>query len=411
MKIKEVIEKTELTDRAIRLYMENGLIDPYCKEAYNGRKNIDFSEEDVEKLKNIALLRKAGFSIAEIKELQYGGENAKIAFKDFIEKTKENIEKNKNVLQLLESLEDEESINIKNICERLSAGRLCVGVPNEDLKSTPLERAIKIICYTIGIVGTIWSVLNIVIIIEYYKSEFMYTTFYEFEPAHVLLIPIRCFFEIQLVLSLLIILLNKKPKKLVKNIKRKRIISIIVVGLWVVTWFFVPMAGVMTAFAPPVYSYTENPEDYLVLDEFVGRVSGESISEIFPDNIPRSAVSENSSWYPPTQFPETTKYYYKYEDLVDESFDIVAEWKLPKKEYETTKEAILDKDGIKAQKQKGEWQCIYFEDCEDDDNIKHSFYFLIFAYNDKTNTVRYISSYCLDAANGAYTPYYFELDW
>ena len=86
MKIKEVIEKTELTDRAIRLYIENGLVDPYCKEAYNGRKNIDFSQRDVEQLKNIALLRKAGFSIAEIKELQNGGEGAKSAFNEFIDK-------------------------------------------------------------------------------------------------------------------------------------------------------------------------------------------------------------------------------------------------------------------------------------------------------------------------------------
>ena len=44
MKIKEVIEKTDLTDRAIRLYIENGLVSPLCSENYAGRKNIDFSE-------------------------------------------------------------------------------------------------------------------------------------------------------------------------------------------------------------------------------------------------------------------------------------------------------------------------------------------------------------------------------
>lgn len=63
MKIKHVMEKTGLTDRAIRLYIENDLVKPECDENYNGRKSIDFSENDVEQLKNIALLRKADFSI------------------------------------------------------------------------------------------------------------------------------------------------------------------------------------------------------------------------------------------------------------------------------------------------------------------------------------------------------------
>ncbi len=47
MKMKEVIERTDLTDRAIRLYIENGLVSPSCSESYAGRKNIEFSAEDV----------------------------------------------------------------------------------------------------------------------------------------------------------------------------------------------------------------------------------------------------------------------------------------------------------------------------------------------------------------------------
>ena len=72
MKMKEVLEQTDLTDRAVRLYMENGLVSPSCSENYAGRKNIEFSEEDVDKLNNIATLRKAGFSISEIKLMGSG---------------------------------------------------------------------------------------------------------------------------------------------------------------------------------------------------------------------------------------------------------------------------------------------------------------------------------------------------
>ena len=51
MKIKQVIAETGLTDRAIRLYIENDLVKPECDENYNGRKSIDFSETDVANFK------------------------------------------------------------------------------------------------------------------------------------------------------------------------------------------------------------------------------------------------------------------------------------------------------------------------------------------------------------------------
>ena len=77
MKMKDVLEQTGLTDRAVRLYIDNGLVTPNIEESYSGRKNINFSTEDVDRLRNIALLRKVGFSIPDIKVISDGGENAK----------------------------------------------------------------------------------------------------------------------------------------------------------------------------------------------------------------------------------------------------------------------------------------------------------------------------------------------
>lgn len=73
---------------------------------------------------------------------------------------------------------------------------------------------------------------------------------------------------------------------------------------------------------------------------------GNSIPKLFPATIPRSAVADGANWYPPDKFPETTKYYY----------------------------------------------------------------YLIFAYNDTTNTVRYIASYAMDTG-GSEDPYFLSLDW
>ena len=81
MKIKDVIERTGLTDRAIRLYIDNGLFTPSIEESFSGRKSINFTEEDIKRLNNIAMLRKAGFSISDIKNIVDNN-----GIKDIIEK-------------------------------------------------------------------------------------------------------------------------------------------------------------------------------------------------------------------------------------------------------------------------------------------------------------------------------------
>ena len=121
MKMKDVIEKTQLTDRAIRLYIENGLVSPSCSENYAGRKNIEFSESDVEALKNVATLRKAGFSISEIKLMGSGQVPCRETLEEFIEKTSERIESDKAVVEKLEAVVMSEDLSIETICESLNA--------------------------------------------------------------------------------------------------------------------------------------------------------------------------------------------------------------------------------------------------------------------------------------------------
>ena len=48
MKMKDVISQTDLTDRAVRLYIENGLVTPDLGETNAGRRSLDFSEGDIE---------------------------------------------------------------------------------------------------------------------------------------------------------------------------------------------------------------------------------------------------------------------------------------------------------------------------------------------------------------------------
>ena len=120
MKIKEVIERTGLTDRAIRLYIDNGLLNPRIEESYSGRKSIDFAEEDIERLNNIAMLRKAGFSISDVKNM---AENNGI--KDIVEKyivgTETEIGYKTEIVEKLKNISFNEEVTIETICNALSS--------------------------------------------------------------------------------------------------------------------------------------------------------------------------------------------------------------------------------------------------------------------------------------------------
>ena len=68
MNIKEIEERSGLTRANIRYYEQEGLLAPARRE----NKYRDYSEEDLETLLRIALLRSLGFSLEDIRRLQSG---------------------------------------------------------------------------------------------------------------------------------------------------------------------------------------------------------------------------------------------------------------------------------------------------------------------------------------------------
>lgn len=69
MKIKEVCTRTGLSERAVRFYCEQQLLAPE-KTELRGRVYLEFDEEDVAVLMQIARLRASGFSLDEIRTAQ-----------------------------------------------------------------------------------------------------------------------------------------------------------------------------------------------------------------------------------------------------------------------------------------------------------------------------------------------------
>ena len=417
MKIKQVIKETGLTDRAIRLYIENDLVKPECDENYNGRKSIDFSERDVDQLKNIALLRKADFSIQEIKALQMGGETAQQTVKDYIKRTNEKIQFNTEIIDKIGTLADEENITVEIICERLSSNLENENVPAEDMELSPKERREKIVFTVVSVIGMAFSlVLSVYVIyfqLNFYKFPHQKPLYKAFEietlhdlPLLIFFIVCKCFFVIQFVLCFAIGLLYK-PK--IVNYKRKdkrKRKAIILTIIWGASLLLLPLT-ILVNIIPTSYSQTDNPNNYLEIDRDLD-ADIEAIYEVFPTTIPNSVFAEKSLLGDTDKYLEETQYYYLAAGgLFDYKYDIFAQWQLTDRvEYDRAKEETIEDMVIVCEEKKGDWHCVYSEKEEKNDG---DYYYLFFAYNDKTQTVRYVFAQGSDYHNRE--PYYLTQEW
>lgn len=68
-KMKQVCRETGLSEKAIRLYIKQELIHPQIEEGIH-RNSYQFTEKDVADLRDISTLRRAGFSMADIRQMQ-----------------------------------------------------------------------------------------------------------------------------------------------------------------------------------------------------------------------------------------------------------------------------------------------------------------------------------------------------
>lgn len=412
MKIKHVMEKTGLTDRAIRLYIENELVKPEYDESYNGRKSIDFSENDVEQLKNIALLRKADFSIQEIKALQMGGETAQQTVKEYINRTNEKIQLSSEIIEKIGALADEENITVEIICEKLSSNLANEQVPTEDMELSPKEQKEKHVFTVISVIGMVLSCgsMILILLLVVFGFHYKYTEFvpYDLDFVHkLILFPIQYFFLIQFALCLIIYLLYKKNKKVGKKKDRKKALCIFIAILWSVSLLLSPIMFLMHFFG--YCSATNNPNNYLEVDEEYLRYEWDEIFQVFPYKMPdfaKQLVYNNDS---------TTKYHYEYVDALLNSYNMVmyAEWQYDdtlgwqlNDEYEKEKQRILSKDNIVSIETMSDWQCVHFKNSEDEADALLDYCYLFFAYNDKTQTVRYIAEIGYKA-----DPYHLQLEW
>lgn len=118
MKIKEVSLKTGLTEKAIRFYIENGLIHPHV-EAGIHRNAYTFSENDVRELNEISAFRKAGFSIFEISLIKEMPEKLPELLDKKLRSLEMEIAEKKSIKEAISRLEVHELGNATKVADSL----------------------------------------------------------------------------------------------------------------------------------------------------------------------------------------------------------------------------------------------------------------------------------------------------
>ncbi len=119
MKMKELCEKTGLQDRTIRFYISSGLLLPSYNENYAGRRNFNFSEKDVTRLKQIMLLRKYNFSLNDIKTLYTDFSDFDSILVSHLEKMEHDNAQNQKLTDDLISIRNIHPQNLEDFCGKL----------------------------------------------------------------------------------------------------------------------------------------------------------------------------------------------------------------------------------------------------------------------------------------------------
>lgn len=132
MRMKDMIQRTGLTDRAIRLYIEEGLLSPSAESDYTGRRSFDFSDEDADKLDMIATLRRAGFSIAEIRDMQTTPDNCTVLLEAHRQTLAGEIRQKQEILDILSAIPTDRPLTCTEIADRIRTPASFQIIPKED---------------------------------------------------------------------------------------------------------------------------------------------------------------------------------------------------------------------------------------------------------------------------------------
>lgn len=402
MRMKAVCEATGLTDRAVRYYIEEGLIAPDYTENYTGRKTFDFSEADIRRLRDISVLRKFGFTVAEIRDMLTNPERIGPTVEDLRERKRLEITEEQTLLDALERL-TAPCETVSELALALCAPVQTALVPVEDSRISIEDACRGFIVSTFRtmlawapVAASAWGFLNTV-------TGYEYPTF----RSSAQLLNLVC-----LIPSLVIL----NWQRLREWFGWKKISF----WVWILCFLSIPFCAIFSLGYVGGGSVTTDFRNYRDFDSECLVNRDVFFSQFFPtwphyfDHVYNEDGQIEEVWL-------DASYYYHYSLGWDPTYDIYAEWPyLTQEEFDKEvarvtalfegRESYYESECY-PQTQKGPWTCLILctPSQEPFREVTSSYSYYIFAYDPNALRVRYIHCYSMD--DGYDQPYYLELDW
>ena len=396
MKIKAVCELTGLTARTVRVYIDEQLIAPKFTENYLGRRSFEFSQSDIAALQNIATLRKYGFSIDEIRNILLDSQTSIAIIENVKQRTQIQADEYRERLKALSRVESLKAYSVEELSEILLQGEAEIQFPVE-LPKLNVKRIVK----SAVIFLIVW--LPFVLVIGGIINDITTYAYPKINIANVILTILT------LIPSISILVITKLKPNIKRTVKR------IILCLCVVA---IPFSLVMP-YGIVTRSETTDFRNYRDFDPDCLATRNKVFNEVFPmwPHYFENVKNEDGEW---EAIYLDAKYYYRFFYGMDYTYDIYAEWPLEAdkfgEEVQRVKgvfgKAIADNTyGYKfVEIEKGEYTClILYSGDEPFQKATNNYQYLIFAYSETTNSVRYI--YCDSLENGVDQPHYLQLDW
>ena len=398
MKIKLAMEQTGLTDRTIRYYIEERLLFPSFTENYLGRKSFDFSQEDINILNRISILRQFDFSIDEIRQIIEDANTSPQIIANLIYRTENSVSVGEEKLRVLSQLSNEQAYTFEQLAEELS--KPTIKLPEHDnLDQRNLLKTIISLVKAFMIFAIVWSpvVLSVFgVIVDI--SDYLYPVFNHTMIA----LTIASFLP-----SVGVLVISKMQCKW-KTMAQRILLTLCL--------FSIPISLIFSC-SIITRSETSDIRNYRKLDTdcFANRDS--FFQDLFPI-WPHYFINEK---HPDDSYKIVyldAHYYYCKRPAMDYTYDIYAQWPLEKERFEhevARVQALFNSHATEHNRQyvtlqKGTYTClIAYSGDMPFEKVTNSYTYYIFAYDETNLTVRYIM--CDSLENGAHQPYYLTLTW
>ena len=408
MKIKQVCELTSLTDRAIRYYIEEGLLSPAYTENYMGRRAYDFTEADVAALNHVATLRKFGFTVEEIRRILTDPQESVAIVGDVRARKEETLRQEGTNLDALSRLEEARAYTVAELAEKLAEPVREVEAPKEDrwlnwkkrllvwLKAAPV--------WAMALVPLVLSALLHVLIL----LDVRYPRFH---------LPMLGRYLGWMLISLGPVLIWLAGWFIWFRCGRRKRIKWIVAVICLVWLPVAFLAQYQIGVKGPFYAQTDDPADYLELRRWE-TAQTDMVYALFPDQ-PRTVIHTAVDRTYEAQPVEVEYHYLDFEFVMGlHAFDVYAEWTLPVAELQAERQRVeavfsgWDHWRIRTF-QRGDFTCIMcYAGADPFANPEDGYVCALFAYDEKTGRVRYsYSEEIHEIIRQGFMPHCLTLPW